>query len=156
MSIKQITIPSTGRVVSVRTPDNTKLLLKFQRQYPPPTPRPQEVNYGTKDKPVIKYEYNYADPSFRVAVNSYEEYKQQWLNDRGLSLLVDCLVLDEQAKADVKAWIEQTGNPDNLSEQQIFFEEIALPEADDIVALVEALKPPAPNEVRAIQESFPS
>lgn len=156
MSIKQIVIPSTGRTVSVRTPDNTKLLLKFQRQYPPPTPKPQEVNYGTPAKPVIKYEYNYADPSFRMAINAYEEYKSQWLNDKGLSLLVDCLVLDEQAKKDVVAWIEETGNPDGLSEQQIFFEEIALPEADDIVALVDALKPPAPQEVRAVADSFQS
>jgi hypothetical protein len=154
MSTKQVTVPSTGRVVSVRTPDNTKLLLRFQRMYPAPSPRLQEVNYGTKAKPNIRYEYNYSDPSFRMALTAYDEYKTQWLNEKALNLIVDCFILGDQDKADVSEWIERTGNPDNLSPSQIFFEEIALPEMDDLAAVMEALKPPSPEEVRAASESF--
>lgn len=158
MSIKEIILPSSGRTIRMKSVNGPKVLLMFQRLFPPPMPKYQEVNYGTEKKPEMRGEYNYASPEYLAQKEAYSAFQYQWLNDPILSLklMIDSLILTESDKQEVDKWIEVNGNPDNLSQKYIYFEEILSIEPEDFEAIKEATSPPAPEEVRAIAESFPS
>jgi aspartyl-tRNA synthetase len=134
----------------------TRILLKFQRQYPPPMPRFQEVNYGTDKKPDIRGEFNYASPEYISQKQSYDLFQAEYFNQPSLNInaLVESIILSETEQAEVTAWINENGNQDNLTNKQIFFEEILCIDQEDMNAIKEATSPPAPHEVRAVSEYF--
>lgn len=157
MSIKEVVL-SSGRTVRVKPMNGTKILLNFNRMYPAPSPKWQEVNYGTEKNPDIRREFNYASPEYIQQKLDHAEFQKRWLNDplNSYDLLVNSVLLNEEEKEEARQWIKDNGNPFNLSLNHIFFEEILSLDGDDEKLVAEAITSsiPAPQEVRAIQDSF--
>lgn len=156
MSVKEILLPSSGRIIRMKPLNGTKLVLKGQRLYPPPVPKWQEVNYGTEKKPDMRGEYNYASPEYLAQKEAYAIFQAQWLKEpsNAIGIYVDSIILNDEERKEIELWIKENGNPDNLSFKQIFFEEIACLSQEDIEAINEANRPPSPEEVRALENNF--
>jgi hypothetical protein len=160
-SLKPYTIQDTGVTILIKKV-SPLLSGKLRRQYPPPKPPMQEVNYGTKEDPKIKMEPNPAHPDHAQALSDYEaemsERMQVLLFKRGVVIELTDEMKEEVAE--LRAfWKEETNEEMEGDDKSIYLANIALGTQEDIEELLNAIlrrTQPTEEAINEAKDSFPS
>lgn len=149
---KKVIFPDSGKTAYIPAISTSGLGMKLTRKYTRPNPPRQQVDYGDGVK---RWEYNYAHPDYRVALNQWEQFLDTAVQQAALARVYSMDLNDEQ-RAEVAAWKkENPGQWDDLdSDAALWLEEIALTTDADFQALISAIRGVDEEVVDSIQDSF--
>lgn len=154
--LKPFTVPSTGKVVNVRTAISPAMVVLDLITNDPDKPKAPVVEVVLAGKKTT--ERNYADPRYQAALEKWEQSIEQ---KAGLIMLETAvhINLTDADKKDVNELREKYPNlPLNQNDKMIWLKYIAIKSDDDLTALIGFIRngaEPTEESVKETAEGFP-
>lgn len=154
--LKRHVFKDTGRECLIRKV-SPLTLAQIGRDFPPPKPPTQKVDYGDGD---VRNEENPDHPDYKRTLGEYymalEERIRAFMIKRGVEI-----TLTDEDKEEVKRirteYEEDMGKPLSGSDKMIFISHICVGTQEDLEELLEAItnrSQPTPQEVDAVKDTF--